>query len=98
MNDFTFRFSNMPQNYFFLGNDALLRVKLWNQVNQVIADQMNYEVSQGFEDIDIDSGGPQGDFIADITFAKTDSGETKILHELLNLTKQRNILNKRIKN
>lgn len=41
---------------------------------------MSYEASEGLEEKVIDIQSLHGDYIADITFAKTDSGESKIIH------------------
>jgi len=39
----------MPPNYYFDGNESVLRVKLWNQINRVIDDQKLYDATHGFE-------------------------------------------------
>ena len=38
MTDFCFQFENLPPNEYFEGNEAIMRYKLWNHLNNVIID------------------------------------------------------------
>ena len=78
----------MPPNHFYEGNESVLRFKLWNQINKIIDDQKRYDATHGFgnnQDLDIED--KPGDYIADITFAKSDTGENNLLYRIIKLTK-----------
>lgn len=94
MTDFCFQFTNMPPNKYFDGNESVLRFKLWNHINKVIVDQINYEVMNGYEERVQDLQNLHGDYIADITFAKSDSGESNILYNIIKLNKKKRDLKK----
>ena len=81
MTDFCFQFTNMPQNAYFDGSESVLRLKLWSHLNKVIVDQLKYEASQGYGEREQDLENLSGGCIADITFAKSDSGESNILYK-----------------
>ena len=79
----------MPPNYYFDGNESVLRFKLWNQINRVIVDQIYHEMQQYHEDEMKNMENLHGDYVADITFAKSDTGENNILYNIIKLNKSK---------
>ena len=84
MNDFTVMLTNMPPNKFFAGDDDLLRIKLWDHLEKVLVQQILVERP------DIHEGsvyGPKTE-VVDITFAKNNIKDTKIIHDYAQLRKE----------
>ena len=75
--DFTVTLTNLPYDDFFNGNDDLLRVRLWNQIEALLRDQAKKE------DPELDEAVYDKEnrfLISDITFARKFNAQAEFLH------------------
>lgn len=94
MSDFTLELTNLPRDGFFNGKEQVLRTILWDQLEQVIDDQ--YKIKWNDESRAIDFGRQEEYNIVDITFAKTDTGDSILLDQMNKLRIQKNKISNRL--
>jgi len=94
MSDFTLELTNLPRDGFFNGKEQVLRTILWDQFEQVIDDQ--YKIKWNDESRAIDFGRQEEYNIVDITFAKTDTGDSILLDQMNKLRIQKNKISNRL--
>ena len=94
MSDFTLELSNLPRDGFFNGKEQVLRTMLWDQLEQVIDDQ--YKVKWDDESRAIDFARQEEYNIVDITFAKTDTGDSILLDQMNSLRIKKNKISSRL--
>jgi hypothetical protein len=94
MNDFTLELTNLPRDGFFNGKEQVLRTVLWDQLEQVMDDQYKLKVNDDKKAIDF---ARQEEYnIVDITFAKTDTGDSILLDKMNTLRLKKNKISSRL--
>jgi len=94
MSDFTLELTNLPRDGFFNGKEQVLRTILWDQLEHVIDDQ--YKIKWNDDSRSIDFGRQQEYNIVDITFAKTDTGDSILLDQMNKLRIKKNQISSRL--
>lgn len=94
MSDFTLELANLPRDGFFNGKEQVLRTVLWDQLEQVMDDQ--YKIKSDNDESAIDFARQEEYNIVDITFAKTDTGDSILLDNMNTLRAKKNKISSRL--